>query len=185
MDEAVLTKDRVTDSSTAMSSLQMPDATRMAERALLDALEFCVQEIGLDDPEAMARRIQQGNNVACACFRYGLAKQVAQSLSDLDDSIKAVYTLDCRLVPLDLTSDELAEDIQRLHLLVWMQPEILGFGSVVEALDRALVQGYADILGIGDRVALLDVQVIDDADVEKLIGYGAVLASICHRVTTV
>jgi hypothetical protein len=182
MTEAVLTKDRVIDSGTAVSQPQLSDTTRMAENALLQALEFCVQEIGLDGPQAIARQIQQGNTVVCVYFRYGLAKQVAQSMGALDGNIKAVYTLDCSIVPVDLSSGELTQDTQRIHLLVWMQPEKLGFGSLVEALDRALVQAYADILGVDDLVTLLDVKVMDDADVEKLIGYGAVLASICHRV---
>jgi hypothetical protein len=64
-----------------------------------------------------------------------------------------------------------------------MQPEAGGISSLVEALDRARVQGYADILGIDGLATLLDVKVIGDADVEKLIGHGAVLASICHHLT--
>jgi hypothetical protein len=100
----------------------------------------------------------------------------------LDENIKAVYTLDRSIVPIDLSSGGPTQDAQRIHLLVWMQPRTATFDSTVAELDRALVQAYADVLGMDDLTFLLDVQVIDDADVEKLIGCGALLASIHHRL---
>jgi hypothetical protein len=70
------------------------ELTGVAEDALVEALGFCVQEIGLDGHQTIARRIQQSASFACALFRYGLAKQVAQSMGALDENIRVVYTLD-------------------------------------------------------------------------------------------
>jgi hypothetical protein len=53
--------------------------------------------------------------------------------------------------------------------------------SLVEALDRALVQHYADLIGQHQLAHLLDVQVIDDADVKNRVGYGAMLSSLYQR----
>jgi hypothetical protein len=107
---------------------------------------------------------------------------VAQSLGALEKNIKGVYLLDDNVLPVDLSSSEMGQDTQRIHLLVWMEPETATFDPLVAALDRALVRGYLDVLGTNGMTALLDVHVIDDADVQKLIGYGAFLVSVQHRL---
>ena len=68
-----------------------------------------------------------------------------------------------------------------IHLIVWAQRKTGALNSLVAALDRALVQSYADLIGMRQLTHLLDVQVIDDADVENRVGYGAMLSSIHHR----
>ena len=68
-----------------------------------------------------------------------------------------------------------------VHLLVWAQPKTAALNGLVETWDRALAQGYAEMIN-GHRLAnVLDVQVVDDADVEKRVGYGALLSSLHHR----
>ena len=51
----------------------------------------------------------------------------------------------------------------------------------MEALDRALVKRYADMIGPSQLAHLLDIQVVDDEDVEKRIGYGAMLSSLHNQ----
>jgi hypothetical protein len=60
-----------------------------------------------------------------------------------------------------------------IHLLVWTQRKTAAFDSLVAALDRALAQAYSDTIGTRGVTTLLDVQVIDDADVKQRHGYGA------------
>jgi hypothetical protein len=47
-------------------------------------------------------------------------------------------------------------------------------------LDRALSDRYADATGANQRAYLLDVQVVDAADVANRRGYGALLTSLHH-----
>lgn len=183
MAETILTqKGRALDSKLAVSPPQLPDVIHIAENALTQALELCAKEMDIDGPQSLVRRVQRGDTVACAYYRHGLAKQVAQSLGALEKNIKGIYLLDENMLLVGLDSSKVSQDTHRIHLLVWMEPETETFDPLVAALDRALVQGYVDALGKKDVMTGLDVQVIDDADVRKLIGYGAFLISIHHRL---
>ena len=181
MTQAILAKESQVMDSRYMALPQLSDLTLTAENALIHALEFSAQQMDLD-PLAVAQRIRSGNKIACICYRYGLAKQVAEALGGLDGNIKAVYTRDYNTIPVDLSFDAEIQRTPPIRLLVWMQPETAVFDSLVEALDRALIRGFADILGVRGPVSLLNVQVIGDADVEKLISYGALFASVYHRL---
>jgi hypothetical protein len=183
MVQALLTQaDQASEFKLTLSASQLPDVTRIAENALIQALEVCVKELDLDGIPALARRIKRGDTVACAYYRHGLAKQVAQSLGALEANVKGVYLLDEQMLLVGLASGDENQDAPRIRLLVWMEPVTSTFGPLVAALDRALVQGYLDVLGTEDVMTLLDVQVIDDADVQKLIGYGAFLVSVHQRL---
>jgi hypothetical protein len=52
-------------------------------------------------------------------------------------------------------------------------------------LDRALVQGYADLIGAHPWTHLLDAQMIDDADVKNGTGCSALLFSLYLAPTQV
>ena len=68
-----------------------------------------------------------------------------------------------------------------MHLLVWAQCKTAALRALIAALDRALARAYTDMLGEGCPAGLLDVQVVDDADVGRRSGYGALLSSMYHR----
>ena len=108
------------------------------------------------------------------------SRQIAESLGSLDENVKAVDTLDYDATRKDFCLGKAIQGTSLTHLIVWTQRKTAAFDSLVAALDRALVQAYTDILGTHNLTTVLDVQVIDDADVEKRIGYGALLASIHH-----
>ena len=160
--------------------LQLPDVASIAEAALVKALEFCAQKMGFDSHQAVIDRLQQGDKTACGYCHYSLAKQMAESLGTLDENIKAVYICDYDATPEDLCFGE-AMQASLVHLIVWAQRKTGALNSLIAALDRALVQSYTDLIGMRQLTHLLDVQVIDDADVENRVGYGAMLSSIHHR----
>jgi hypothetical protein len=149
-----VTQTGVVDVEFTAPPLQLPDAASMAEATLAKALEFCAH--------------------------YNLAKQAAEFLGALDENVKAVYICDYDATPEDLCFGE-ATQASLVHLVVWARRKTGALNSLVAALDRALVQSYADLIGMRQLAHLLDVQVIDDADVENRVGYGAMLSSIYHR----
>jgi hypothetical protein len=178
----LIQEDQALDTKLTVPTPQLPDVTRIAENALIQALELCAEEMDLDGPQALTRRLQRSDTVACAYYRHSLAEQVAQSLGALEKNIKGIYLLDDNMLLVGLSSSAENQDALRIRLLVWMEPQTTTFGPLVAALDRALVQGYLDVLGTDHVTTLLDVQVIDDDDVQKLIGYGAFLISVHHRL---
>jgi hypothetical protein len=66
-------------------------------------------------------------------------------------------------------------------LIVWAKRKTSALDSLVEALNRALVQRYAELIGPSQLAHLLDVQVVNDADVDNRVGYGALLSSLRNR----
>jgi len=98
----------------------------------------------------------------------------------LDENVKAVYVVDYDATPQDLCFGE-ATPTSLIHLLVWAERKTGALDSLVAALGLALAQRYADLTGRPRLTHLLDVQVIDDADVKNRVGYGALLSSLHHR----
>ena len=175
-----MTQTEVVDVEFTAPPLQLPDAASMAEATLAKALEFCAQKMGFDSHQAVVGHLRQGDSTTCSYYHYNLAKQVAEFLGALDENVKAVYICDYDATPEDLCFGE-ATQASLVHLVVWARRKTGALNSLVAALDRALVQSYADLIGMRQLAHLLDVQVIDDADVENRVGYGAMLSSIYHR----
>jgi len=170
----------VVDVESAASPFRLPDAASTIEIALAQALDFCAQKMGLDGAQAVIDRLRQGDSTACRYCHYSLAKQVGESLGALDENVKAVYVVDYDATPQDLCFGE-ATPTSLIHLLVWAERKTGALDSLVAALGLALAQRYADLTGRPRLTHLLDVQVIDDADVKNRVGYGALLSSLHHR----
>ena len=163
------------------SPMQTTGMSATAEGMFSQALSYCAVKMGLSDPQSAAERVRQGNGVACGYCLYSVAKQVAQAIGSLDGNVRAVYTFDCDATPADECLGDVARGMPLVHLLVWTQRKPAAMRALIAALDRALVRAYADVLGAGRPASLLDVQVVDDADVGRRSGYGALLCSMYHR----
>ena len=175
-----MTQTEVVDVKFTVPPLQLSDAANMAEATLAKALEVCAQKMGFDSHQAVVGHLRQGDSTTCSYYYYNLAKQAAEFLGALDENVKAVYICDYDATPEDLCFGEVTP-APLVHLVVWARRKTGALNSLVAALDRALVQSYADLIGMCQLMHVLDVQVIDDADVENRVGYGAMLSSIHQR----
>ena len=169
-----------TGTKTTAPPLHMPDANSTAEDVLDKALGFCASKMGFNDPQAVVNRLRQKDNRACEYCHYSIAEQVGAALGDLDENVKAVYMFEDEATPQDLCFSE-ATNIPLVHLLVWVQRKTEALNSLVSMLDRALAQSYARLIGPEQLQYLLDVQIVDDAQVERRVGYGALLHSLHYR----
>jgi len=162
------------------SLLHLPNASSTAEDVLNKALEFCADKMGLESPQTAIARLQKAEQKACTYCHYSIAEQVGAALGALDEHIKAVYMFEDDATPEDMCFSE-TPGVPLLHLLVWTERKTEAQKSLVAMLDRALAQSYGQLIGPRQLQHLLDVQVIDDADAEKRVGYGALLHSIHYR----
>jgi hypothetical protein len=156
-------------------------ATNSTENMISDAIAFCAQKMGQDSAEAVVDRLRQNDKTVCGYFLHGIAKRLAVSLGAVDEHVRAVYVLDYDATPEDLCFGTLDRGMPLIHLIVWAERKTAALGSLVAALDLALARACADLVGGSAAAGLLDVQVVDDADVENRTGYGALLHSIHHR----
>ena len=156
------------------------DVSSTARVVLTQAMEYCAQKMRLDSSQAVIDRLREGDGEACGYCHYSVAKQVAESLGALDENTKGAYIYDYDATPEDFCFGEAGRALP-IHLLVWAERKTAALNAVVETWDRALAQRYAEMIGRHQPAHLLDVQVVDSADVEKRIGYGALLSSLHHR----
>ncbi len=176
---ATQTKTQV-DVGRAMPQFRLPDSDSTAEMAMIQALDFCAHKMNLDDAHQVLARLQQGDRNACQYCHYSLAKQVAESLGALDDQVKAAYVVDYDATPEDLCFCD-GSPTALIHLIIWAGRKSNALDSLVKALDHAMTQHYADMIGAPGLAHLLDVQIVDDNDVQNRLGYGAMLASLYNR----
>ncbi|MGD9100281.1 MAG: hypothetical protein PVF45_07350 [Anaerolineae bacterium] len=171
---------RHADIKTTAPPLHMPDATSTAEDVLNKALGFCASKMRLKDPQMVVNRLRQKDNRACEYCHYSIAEQVGAALGALDENVKAVYMFEYEATPQDLCFSE-TTNTPLVHLLVWTHRKTKALNALVSMLDRALAQSYARLIGPRQLQYLLDVQIVDDAEVERRIGYGALLHSLHYR----
>ncbi len=168
------------DVKVAEPLLGPPDVAGTATVILTQAMEYCAQKMRLGSWQIVINRLVKGDGQVCEYCHYSVAKQVAGALGALDENIKAIYIHDYDATPEDLCFGEAGQALP-IHLIIWAQPKTAALNAVVETWDRALAQGYAEMIDGRQPAHLLDVQVVDDADVEKRAGYGALLSSLHHR----
>ena len=176
----VMKEARGMDAKVAEPLLGSPDVAGTAKVVLTQAMEYCAQKMRLGSWQIVINRLLAGDGQVCEYCHYSVAKQVAEALGALDENIKAIYIHDYDATPEDLCFGEAGQALP-IHLLVWAQPKTAALNVLVETWDRALAQGYAKMIGGRQLANVLDVQVVDDADVEKRIGHGALLSSLHNR----
>jgi hypothetical protein len=169
-----------TDVERPVTQFQLPYPGDTARIVSNQALDFCAQKMGLGGRRAVADRLQQGDENACQYYRYSIARQVVESLAALDRNLKAAYVADYDATPQDLCFNP-GSRTSLIHLIVWVERKTKALNSLIEGLDRAMAQHYADVVGLPQLVHLLDVQVVDDEAVHGRTGYGAMLSSIHNR----
>ena len=164
----------------AESQPRQPDIAQTAGDILTQAMDYCGRKMQLDSPREVVAHLRAGQGKACEYCHYSVAKQVAASMGELDANIKAAYIYDYDATPEDLCFGETGRGLP-IHLLIWAAPKTAALGALAETVGRALAQQYAMMIGVPQPAHLLDVQIVDDADVERRLGHGALLSSLHHR----
>ncbi|MBN1317858.1 MAG: hypothetical protein JXA42_20405 [Anaerolineales bacterium] len=160
--------------------LLLPDTQSTAEAVMDKAIEYCKKMMLAAEIDSVKRLLVQNNSNACKYCRYSIAKQVGCVLGELDHFVKAVYILDYDDSPDDLCFG-VGTQSKLIHMIVHVERKTNALYSLVEALDQALVKCYAKIVCMDQLCHLLDVQMVDQVDIEKNVGYAALLSSLHYR----
>ncbi len=105
-------------------------------------------------------------------YEQQLACHVAEYLSQLDPAIKAVYRYPCACGGGPGSEGEI-EWRPAIHLVVLTERRTAALISVLAALDRALSQALVDRCHTPQATHVLNVHVIDDADLRDQGRYAA------------
>jgi hypothetical protein len=169
----ILSQDRVLAGlESSATPRQLSDALGVAQQAWTRALECCADRMGLASPEAAVNEMRQGNGRARMHCCHGLADEIAASLRLAHQNIQGVYAPDCDTCPQDLCLDTATLNTPFVHLLVWADKKTPALSSRTATLGNALARVCQESVGTQDLPTVLDVRVIQDADLEKLLGSG-------------
>jgi hypothetical protein len=165
-----------------MSTLRFENAivTNMIE----EALEFCAEKAGLKSKEQARSALLTGDCCACEYLRYALAQELGDYLGSVDGTVQAVYVFE----PEEATGGDQPLPARPyfspgLNLIARVSRKSAALSSVVASLRSALAEEYAR-LGCPKANALcseLDVRVVDEDEVKRRIGYGALIHSLHVR----
>ena len=171
--------DTYSPTKTLDIQFSLPDVATAATNAITNALAFCARKMQLGDPAAVPGLLRQRNTTALNYFEYGLARELAEHIAALDDQVQAVYLY---------TPDATAEDVifgdmkpTLVHLVVRVQRKTNALISLLDSLDCALAQAYAEIIGVPEQEHLMDAHVLDEAEINSRTGLGAMLSWLFNR----
>jgi hypothetical protein len=157
----------------------LPDAGSTASAAIDQALDSCVVKMKLQDRDEAAALLRQGSSEVRGYFEYGLVRHLAEYIGALDDQVQAVYQYEDEATADDAIFGEAMPGL--MHMIIWAQRKTGALNSLIAALDRTVAQGYAELMETPELVHLLDVRVVDDAEVQSRSGFGAMLTWLHHR----
>lgn len=160
-------------------AFSLPDAATFGSGAIADALAMCASKMHLLSSESALDCLRDGDEVAWDFFEYGIARQVAEHLGAMDREVRRIYSFDDEATPEDAAFSRHSGRI--VHLIVEVERRTGALHSLIAAVDRSIVQACSEVLNRQGLQHMLDVQVVDEADVRNRNGYGALLASIHHR----
>jgi hypothetical protein len=150
------------------------DLIHAADTILNGALAFCLDPEPQEAQITLIEDLRSGNCAVIQRFKRGLAQQVAKHLGMCDDDVRAVYLYNHNV---EATQADPEWYPPVVHLIVWAQPKTAALASLIAALNRALTRAYDDWMGDLLPIHLLDVQVVDDGEVMRRIGYAGLLFS--------
>ncbi len=165
-----------------MSTLTFDNAivTNMVE----EALAFCAEKTGLAKSDEVRDVLLTGDCCVCEYMLYALAQGVAGYLGSLDDTIQAIYTYEPeQATHVDEAIPPRPNLTPGLNLIARVSRKSAALSSVVASLRLALAEEYRQ-LGCPKANALcseIDFRAVDEDEVEKRIGYGALLNSLYVR----
>jgi hypothetical protein len=163
-----------------MSAVQIDP--KLAKQMVKKALAFCASKTFDGDGKKAQTALRNGRRDVCSYFCYGLAKQVAEYLGQIDPTVKAVYVFEPEYgqdgdAP---TSRQPAN----INMVTWVKRKSAALKALVEALDASLSRDALSQLRCKQAAPTcyaLNVQMVDDADVQGRRGYGALVNSLYVR----
>ncbi len=128
-------------------------------------------------------RIQEGECPACSEVRYLLATGLAEYLGAVDTSVKAVYVYEPEYATGFDDVAAGAEFARGINLIVWASRKSAALTALIKSMGEELHK-HIEPLTCYRADALcwsLDVQIVDDEQVQKRSGYGALINSMYVR----
>jgi hypothetical protein len=177
---AVPSQADVAEVDVRTAPLRAPDSASSAEMALEHALRYCAEKLGVGVNQGVKESVRRGEPTCRSYFDFALAREIADYLGAFDEDVRAAYIFEYEATPEDICFCEENGD-PMVHLIVQVRRRTAALQSMLQALESALIRSYASLLDATETTHLLDVQIVDEEDISRRRGYGALLSSLHHR----
>jgi hypothetical protein len=112
-------------------------------------------------------------------FKYGLASGIASALAANDTHVQAVYVYDPSANPGGEAGGSMPVEVTT-HLIAKVSRSSAALEAFIASLDKALVRSLKSLPSplIQSRTYILDVTIVTAEDVQRRVGYAALLSSM-------
>jgi hypothetical protein len=136
-------KDSLTQQITEgkIKAILMPaekiDHSVIAISFMNEAIAYCAEKLGVRGKKEVMLFLQENDAFAHRYLRYSLAKQIAEYLAEVENTLKSVYYF-----------EELDEPVHLnlLSLMVQIERKTAAFDSLCEGLNQNLIKEYKKLM---------------------------------------
>lgn len=161
-----------------MSAMRFSNA--IVTKMMNEAIAFCAEKSGLQSKEKTRQALSSGDCCVCEYLHYSLAQKIGEYLGSVDDTVQAVYTFE----PDYATGvEEVIPDRPNLspgfNLIARVSRKSAALSSVVASVGSALAEECKQLAcpKANAMCYVLNVEVVDEDEVQRRVGYGALISS--------
>jgi hypothetical protein len=165
-----------------MSTIRFNNA--IVKQMLNDAMGFCAEKAGLNSSDQARQALHSGDCCVCQYFQHALAQKVAEYLGSVDGSVQAVFTFEPEQA---IGVGEFAHNHPKaspaFNLIAKVDRKSAALSSVVASVSSALAEQckQLDCPKANAMCYAVDVKIVDEAEVQRRTGYGALISSLYVR----
>lgn len=156
------------------------EATKVTEM-MENAVMFSVGKSGLADRDQVVRARARGDCPICEYLRFGLANEVADYLGSIDETIKSVFVYEPEsATTVNGNIHKRPGLVPGINMIIRVSRKTAALESLLDSVVSAVEEEF-EKLNCPDANALcnmLDVVVVDDQEISKRVGYGALVGSL-------
>jgi hypothetical protein len=163
---------------TEQTTKQVPYLEDVTETIRDDAIEQARSKLSPFHSDLSLEQLL-GNHSFVDYFKYGLASGAAKALAANDQHVQAVYIFDPSTNPDGEAGDSAPIDMT-MHLIVKVSRSSAALEAFIDSLDKAMVRSLQSLPSplLQERMYILDVTTVTVEDVQRRVGYAALLSSM-------
>ena len=146
-----------------------------------NAIMFSAGKMGMTGRDQVVQARARGDCITCEYLRFGLANEVADYLGSMDETIRSVYVYEPELATaVNGNIHNRPRLVPGINMIIRVSRKTAALKSILTSIASAVEQEFGQ-LNCPEANALcnmIDVIIVDDQEVAKRTGYGALIGSL-------
>lgn len=157
---------------------------KLAKQMMDAAIGYSTEKSGHRSTEQTLSAIRTGDCLVCDYLRHGLAQRVAEYLGSVDGTVRALYVYEPEYsTPVDGSGPPRPSLSPGINMIAWVSRKSAALSSLVGLVSSSLAEEFRRMSCPRANPAcfMLQVQIVDDEEVSRRQGYGALIESLYVR----